>query len=112
MVRILDAEGVESYRADLVRHETIYYAPDGSTHIEKIHHPDAEISSEFSASGVVAAIRESQAGSIRYQQFLDQVMRAGVSSYTVYLRGRRCIYFGRNGDFHIEEFPAVQKLGQ
>ena len=37
---------------------------------------------------------------------LRRVMAAGTTSYSVYLNGRKAIYFGRNGDFHVEPFPA------
>jgi hypothetical protein len=33
-------------------------------------------------------------------------MAAGTASYSVYLNGRKAIYFGRNGDFHVEPFPS------
>jgi hypothetical protein len=33
-------------------------------------------------------------------------MAAGTTGYWVFLAGRKVIYFGRKGDFHIEEFPG------
>jgi hypothetical protein len=33
-------------------------------------------------------------------------MAAGTASFSVYLKRRKAIYFGRNGDFHIEPFPS------
>ena len=109
VVRILTAEGVESYRADLVRREETFYLPDGATHVEKIDFPAAGIAEDFSASGVVAAIRASQEGKSKYHEFLTRVMHAGTASYAVFLTGKRCIYFGRKGEFHVEEFPQPGK---
>ncbi len=107
VVGTMIAEGVESYRADLVRMEEIFYAPDGETHVEKIDFPAKPIGEEFVVAGLIAAIRDSQAGRCRYPEFLTRAMAAGTTSYVVFLNGKKVIYFGRKGEFHIEEFPQV-----
>ncbi len=38
--------------------------------------------------------------------FLDRTRTATCIYYIAYLQGRKVIYFGRNGDFRIEAFPA------
>jgi uncharacterized protein YbcV (DUF1398 family) len=108
VVRTLTAERVESYRADLVRMEETFYMPDGTTHVEKLEFPKLPIGEEFDAADVVAAIRDSQAGKCKYPEFLTRVMNAGTTSYVAYLKGKRVIYFGRKGEFHVEEFPRAQ----
>jgi uncharacterized protein YbcV (DUF1398 family) len=108
VVRILTSEGVESYRADLVRREETFYMPDGSTHVETMAYLAAPIGDRFATDKVVAAIRDSQTGKCKYREFLDRVMDAGTTSYVTYLKARKVIYFGRHGDFHVEEFPHVQ----
>jgi uncharacterized protein YbcV (DUF1398 family) len=101
------AEGVESYRADLVRMEETFYTPDGETHVEKMNLAPRAIGQQFSTLDVVAAIRASQAGKSKYPEFLQRVMDAGTTSYVVFLNGKKVIYFGRKGEFHIEEFPGA-----
>lgn len=59
----------------------------------------------FHTEGVEAAIRAIQAGQIGYKEFCARIMRAGCVSYIVSLAGRRAVYYGRTGDFHIEPFP-------
>ena len=108
VVRRLTEEGVESYHADLVRLEETFYMPDGTTYVEKLEFPKMAIGDEFSAGAVVAAIRDSQAGKCKYPEFLNRVMNAGTTGYVTYLRGKRVIYFGRKGEFHVEEFPRAQ----
>jgi uncharacterized protein YbcV (DUF1398 family) len=108
VVRTLVAEGVESYRVDLVRLEETFYMPDGSTHVEKMEYPAKSIAEYFAVDNVIGAIRDSQAGKCKYREFLSRVMDAGTSSYVTYLKGRKVIYFGRNGDFHVEEFPRAK----
>jgi len=102
--RLLDA-GVESYFCDLAVRQETFYMSDGRTHSEKMTLPPAPIAEEFSPSEVVAAIRGAQADTIRYPQFVKRSVAAGVIAYWAFLTGKRVIYFGRKGEFHMEEFP-------
>jgi uncharacterized protein YbcV (DUF1398 family) len=106
VIQTLAGVGVESYFADLARRTDTFYLPNGETHVEPMTHPATEIAEEFSQSGVVAAIRAAQADEIRYPEFVRRAMAAGTTRYWVFLAGRKVIYFGRKGDFHIEEFPG------
>jgi uncharacterized protein YbcV (DUF1398 family) len=99
--------GVERYDADLTRLEKTHYGVDGATHLEAM--PLTEVPAvpvEFSAGAVQAAIEAIRERQIEYPEFLRRVMAAGTASYSVYLNGRKAIYFGRNGDFHVEPFPS------
>lgn len=100
--------GVESYTADLVRHEYIYYMPSGETHAEQGALPVPPIAEDFSAEGLVAAIRGAQADRVRYPEFVQLSAAAGVVAYRVFLAGRRAVYFGRKGEIHVEEFPKAE----
>jgi len=99
-------EGVEWYSANLLFRVTTHYAADG-THVQE-KWPEGEalaIADAFREEGVVAAIRAVQRREIKYPEFLRQIGEAGVVYYTVHLKGRKAIYFGRHGDFYIEPFP-------
>ena len=102
---LIDA-GVESYCADLVRGEDIFFMPNGETHMERMTLPSTKIAEHFSKPGIVAAVRAAQADQIRYPEFLTRAMAAGTAAYWAFLTGRRVIYFGRDGEFHVEEFPG------
>jgi uncharacterized protein YbcV (DUF1398 family) len=67
--------------------------------------PPAKIAADFSQPGVVAAIRGAQADQIRYPEFVKQAAAAGTIGYWAFLTGKKVIYFGRKGKFHVEEFP-------
>jgi uncharacterized protein YbcV (DUF1398 family) len=54
----------------------------------------------------VAAITAIQRRVIAYPEFLRLIMAAGTASYSVFLNGRKVIYFSRNGEFHVEPFPS------
>lgn len=105
VVGMLIEAGVESYRCDLIRADDTFYMPGGETHVEKMTVPPVQIPAELSIPGIVSAIRAVQTDEIRYPEFLKRAMAAGVASYWVFIAGKRVIYLGRHGDFHVEEFP-------
>jgi hypothetical protein len=99
-------EGVEWYSANLLFGASTHYSADGSHHQSRWPGWQVPaIADRFDEAGVVAAIRASQAAEIKYPEFLQRIARAGVVYYTVHMQGRKAIYFGRHGDFHIELFP-------
>ena len=57
---------------------------------------------------VKATIKKIQAGEINYNTFSEEIIQAGCCFYIAYLSGRRVIYFGREGEFHIEHFPGAK----
>jgi uncharacterized protein YbcV (DUF1398 family) len=105
VVRRLLEVGVESYFCDLASRQETFYLTEGQTHSEKMTLPAALVAEEFSSSGLIAAVRGAQADTIRYPEFIKCSAAAGVIAYWAFLTGKKVIYFGRQGQFHIEEFP-------
>lgn len=103
VVGMLHEAGVESYQVDFLRGDDTFYLLDGGTHVETMH--VREVAADFSAQGVIDAIREVQADRIRYPEFMRRILAAGAAGYRVYLTGMRAVYAGRKGEMHIEEFP-------
>jgi uncharacterized protein YbcV (DUF1398 family) len=108
IVSRLQSLDLKRYYTDYSRHETTYYLPDGDSHVVAMHHPPQAISEKFSAAGVEAAIRASQRGEFKYTEFLQRTMAAGCVGYFVQIAGRQCLYFGHNGEVHLEPFPSVK----
>lgn len=104
---LMDA-GVERYHADLVRSEKIYYLPNGESEIVRNDAIDAKPAPQFAASGVEAAVRDVQAGKIKYKEFCERAMAAGCVAYVVSIAGKRVVYYGRTGDCHVEWFPEAR----
>jgi uncharacterized protein YbcV (DUF1398 family) len=103
----LAGAGVRAYTADLIGLRSRYYGDSRATVEKAIPLAGSPtIADGFDTAAVAAAVRSIQAGDIGYGAFLGQIMRAGCASYSVYISGRRAIYTGRDGAFHIEEFPA------
>lgn len=65
------------------------------------------MAAEFSASAVQAAVRQSQRNEHPYADFIRKTMAAGCVGYFVQITGRRALYFGRNGETHVELFPPA-----
>jgi uncharacterized protein YbcV (DUF1398 family) len=64
------------------------------------------IGERFAEREVQQAIAAIQRREIEYPEFLRRIMAAGTTSYAVFLKGRKAVYFGRYGDFHVEPFPG------
>jgi uncharacterized protein YbcV (DUF1398 family) len=105
VVRRLAEVGVESYFVDLATGTETLYITDGQSHIAKMTLPLGPIAENYSASGIVEAIRGAQADTIRYPEFVKRSAAAGIIAYWAFLTGKKVIYFGRKGEMHIEEFP-------
>jgi uncharacterized protein YbcV (DUF1398 family) len=108
IVRRLSAAGVERYHADYSRQEITYYMPDGDSLVVASPHEPQPTAADFSASGVEAAVRASQRGEHSYADFVRKTMAAGCVGYFIQLTGRRAVYFGRDGESHVELFPPAE----
>jgi uncharacterized protein YbcV (DUF1398 family) len=101
--------GVERYHADLLRGEKTYYLPNGESEVVAGEPVGVAPAREFSTAGVNAAVREIQAGKIRYRTFCARIAHAGCVGYHVSLTGQRAVYYGRTADCHVEWFPGAKR---
>jgi uncharacterized protein YbcV (DUF1398 family) len=108
VVRRLLEVGVESYFCDLGTGAETFYLSGGETHVEKMVLPLSPVAEDFSSPEVIAAIRGAQTDKIRYPEFIKRSAAAGVIAYWAFLTGRKVIYFGRKGKFHVEDFPGAK----
>ena len=99
--------GIERYHADYSRQEITCYLPDGDSVVIATPHPSHPIASEFSASAVEGAVRQSQRNEHTYADFIRKTMSAGCVGYFVQITGRRVIYFRHTGESHVEHFPPA-----
>jgi uncharacterized protein YbcV (DUF1398 family) len=104
--------GVESYFVDLRRKEDVVYLSNDSVVTEPLEVEFGPVAAEFSKAGVVAAIRGAQRDEIRYPEFMRRAAEAGVTAYWALLTGKRVIYFGREGEMHVEWFPGAEPAGE
>lgn len=105
VVARLRGAGVERYHVDYSRDEITYYFPCGGSHVLPMGLPRDPIAVEFDAAAVAAAVRGAQLGELVYPEFSRNVMAAGCVGYFAQLAGRRVLYFGRDGESHVEHFP-------
>jgi uncharacterized protein YbcV (DUF1398 family) len=103
----LAAAGVTSYTADLVTLRKTYYDAGRHSHDEAMPLTDApDIASAFDGNRIAATVKAIQRQEIGYSEFLRRIMVAGCSHYEVFLNGHKAMYFGRDGEFYTEPFPA------
>jgi uncharacterized protein YbcV (DUF1398 family) len=108
IVARLSEGGVERYHADYSRQEKTFYLASGDSLVVTIPWGEFPTTTEFSASSVEAAVRQSQRGEHTYTDFIRKTMAAGCVGYFVQITGRRALYFGRNGEVHTEWFPGAK----
>lgn len=108
VVQRLAKGGVTSYRVDLERLEKTSYGKEGESYVHPFKFEEIPtISEDFNAEEVARAIKDIQQQKIKYVPFLRRIMAAGASHYEVFINGKKAIYTGRNGDFHVEHFPGA-----
>ncbi|MFO0947063.1 MAG: DUF1398 family protein [Planctomycetota bacterium] len=107
IVRRLSEAGFERYHADYSRQEITYYLTNGDSQLVSSPHERADTGTEFSASAVESAVRQSQRNEHTYADFVKKTMAAGCVGYFVQITGQRAIYFGRKGECHVEHFPPA-----
>lgn len=61
----------------------------------------------FDREALVRALRADQVGQTSFPEFLSAAWRAGVVRYEVDFEERNVIYYGCQGEAHIESYPAV-----
>ena len=99
--------GVTSYTADLVTLRKTYYNSGSQSHDETMPLTDAPpIAPAFDSARVAATVKAIQCQEIGYAEFLRRIMGAGCSHYQVFFKGRKAMYFGRDGEFYTEPFPT------
>lgn len=98
--------GVERYHADYSREENTFYLTTGESVVVACPHPPGETGMAFAKDDVASAVRQSQQGEHTYLDFVRKTMVAGCVGYFVQITGRKAIYFGRDGDSHVELFPS------
>jgi len=61
----------------------------------------------FNREALITALRTDQAGHSTFPEFLAASWRAGVVRYDVDFAARTVGYYGCNGEYYIEAYPAV-----
>jgi len=102
--------GVEYYHVDYVGMKKTFYSTEGDVVVTPINYEGLPpVTVDFDAAAVRADILDSQQNKQPYRDFTRRAMAAGVQGYFAFLRGKRVIYFGRQGDEHTEWFPNAQR---
>lgn len=107
VVERLAGAGVRAYTADLMSLRKTYYDADSGAVDEPMPlngHP--RIADAFDAQAVADTVNAIQRRELGYADFLRRIMAAGCARYSVFIGGRKAVYFGRDGEAYTEPFPA------
>ena len=109
----LTALKVTRYHVDYVANNATSYVPNAQTGNVDVdvasipsHGVPPRTGAEWNAEGLINATKRTQRGETNYQQFATECIDAGVTNYFAYLDGKRVVYMGGVGDFHVEWFPG------
>ncbi len=108
VVSQLLAAGVEYYHVDYVAMRTTFYNANVGTVVTSINYEGLPpVAADFNREALRADILDSQRNGQKYRDFTRRAMEAGTQGYFAFLRGKRVIYFDRQGDQHTEWFPGA-----
>lgn len=102
----LDKAGIESYVTHMLVPNKIYCAGNEVYETPVNFTSELKVASQYNEEKLIQALRAVQSHKIDYQEFLKQIMNAGIVYYIVYIKGRKCVYFGRKGEQYTESFPS------
>jgi uncharacterized protein YbcV (DUF1398 family) len=102
-------EGVECYLVDYRRLDFTFYGASGGVVVVPLAFEGLPpIAEPFDQASLREAILDSQTKGQPFRDFCRRAMLSGVQSYYAFLSGKRVVYFGRNGDHHVEWFPGAR----
>ncbi|KIW29447.1 uncharacterized protein PV07_05261 [Cladophialophora immunda] len=118
--------GVTRYHVDYVARTTTTYTPRSTPTSADDNAPTTTIETEHVAipapavtpgtawdqAGLARAIRRVQARETVYAEFARECVDAGVAGYLAFLAGKRVLYYGLDGDVHVEWFPGARPKDQ
>jgi len=109
VVQKLTGAGVTGYNADLIALRKTYYDAGEQSFDEALPLTAVPtIAPTFDRDAVEKTVKAIQRKEIGYAEFLRQIMQAGCARYSVFFGGRKAMYFGRDGEFYTEPFPAAK----
>lgn len=104
-------EGVDHYQVDYLLLQFRFYSVHGGVVLAPLVFEGLPpVAEAFDLAALKAAILDSQTNDQKFRDFSCRAMKAGVQSYSVFLRGKRAMYVGHQGDHHVEWFPGAAKL--
>jgi uncharacterized protein YbcV (DUF1398 family) len=104
----LMAEDVEYYHIDYVTLQMSFYSSVGAVIVAPLIFENIPVvATDFDATALKAAILDSQKSEQKFRGFSRRAAEAGVAGYFAFLRGKRVMYFGRQGNHHVEWFPGT-----
>jgi uncharacterized protein YbcV (DUF1398 family) len=107
--------GVEYYHVDYVRLRKTFYSTEGGTLTVPIAFDGLPpVAPELDVAALRANILDSQRNGQPFREFTRRAMAGGVQGYIAFLRGKRVMYWGRNGvsfETALSNLNGIKNLG-
>ncbi len=104
--------GIEYYHVDYPSRSFTFYNAAGTVVSVPITFENLPpVSEDFDLTALKASILDSQQHGQKFREFCERATQAGVQGYFAFLRGKRVLYLGRQGDQHTEWFPGAKPTG-
>lgn len=107
-VAALVALGVTRYHVDYTGQcVTAYTQSPGQVERMPFPAPIVQPEATWHTDGVARALRRVQTGETKYDEFAQECVDAGVCGYFAFLTGKNVLYYGSQGQVHVERFPGT-----
>jgi uncharacterized protein YbcV (DUF1398 family) len=109
LAEVLRQAGVKMNRWSLPSCQSVYLMKEGAVVQQGVPLATGlhEVS-KFDRNALITALRTDQQGKSTFPEFLQSAWKAGVVGYDVDFAARKVTYFGADGEFYLEEYPAVE----
>lgn len=99
--------GVQFQYIDLIQLVTISYSVNNDYLIDNmVFDEKIYVESNFDIDIIQKAIRLSQEENLPFIEFCKMAAQAGCIGYHIFIYGKKVVYYGREGQSHIEFFPS------
>ena len=111
-VAALQDLNVSRYHVDFIGCTSTSYVRGPTSHAKTVHIASlpshgSGVTDAFDHEALKAATQQVRQGKLTYPEFAGKCMDAGVVGYLTFIEGKRVMYFGEKGDYHLEWFPGA-----
>lgn len=108
MCRKLLLAGIESVHFDLIANRMTCYTPEGRVFDEPFFFEGPRVADVFSEESIIEDYKALLMHKLSLHEFFAFIMLAGATGFTIYLLGKKVLFFGRCGENHLEQLHDVK----
>ncbi|QDK36356.1 hypothetical protein [Bdellovibrio sp. NC01] len=94
--------GIESAHVDLFAKRITFHTPEAHVYEESFYFEGPRVADIFSEEKIILDFKSLLLRKLSLHEFFNFIMLAGVTGFTIYLLGKKVLFFGRRGEYHLE----------